>query len=53
MTRREWQIVVGLIVTAGIVGVLCALTLTVLIDRHTDRSRPETPITNQSQMGAQ
>lgn len=51
MTRREWQILLALMVVAFAVGLAATAALHWSIDRHMDRSRPETPIINQ--MGAQ
>jgi hypothetical protein len=47
MTHHEWQILLALIVVAAITGILATMDLHWSIDRHMDRSRPETPVLNQ------
>lgn len=51
MTRRECLLLVALMVVALLAGLAATAALQWSIDRHMDRARPETRITNQ--MGAQ
>lgn len=44
---KPWQILLALMVVAALAGLAATAALYWSIDRHMDRSRPETPIINQ------